>query len=247
MFETALYGGRRRELFLVCVLGALYRSQFRREWRFFPSEPPHFYNQRWNGFEFVYGSARNPYVFSRGFIASEVIQAGDVLLDIGCGDGFFTNAFYSFRCLRIDAIDVEPSAIRAAKELNGAPNISYRHADAVLDPFPSDRYDVVVWDGAIGHFSEPDVSVVLNKITRVLSSMGVFVGSESLGKEGSDHLQFFEDESALAAVFRPYFKHVQIRTMEYQLGNGFLRKEAYWRCANSLGHRHGPTAWTEFA
>jgi SAM-dependent methyltransferase len=245
--EAILYGGRRRESFLVRLLGALHRSQFRREWLLGSGEPPPYYNQRWNGFDFVYGKSRNPYPFTRGFLASEIIRTGDRLLDIGCGDGFFTNTFYSPRCQHVDAIDIEPSAIEAARKLNSAKNIDFHLLDAVRDPFPSDRYDVIVWDGAIGHFATSDLSAVLDKITRALSPSGIFVGSESLGIEGSDHLQFFADEAELAAVFKPYFEHVLIRTLEYRIGTGFLRTESYWRCTHDLHPRHESTTWIDFA
>jgi len=247
LVETAVYGGRLREMVLVRLLGALHRSQFRREWRCFSDEPPHFFNQRWNGFEFTYGSSRTPYVFTRGFLACEILQDGDHLLDIGCGDGFFTNSFFSTRCHHIDAIDVDRSAIETAKRLNCSPKIDYYILDAVRQPFPSERYDVVVWDGAIGHFSKAELSVVLEKIARSLPTSGIFVGSESLGIEGSDHLQFFDDESALASVFKPYFKHVLIRKTEYRIGGGETRIEAYWRCSNDLSPRQMDTTWVDYA
>jgi hypothetical protein len=67
--------------------------------------------------------------------------------------------------------------------------------------------------------------------SQALALAGVFAGSESLGKEGSDHLQFFAAPDDLAALFKPYFKHVELRTQTYS-GDGFVRREAYWRCAN---------------
>jgi SAM-dependent methyltransferase len=247
MLEAILYGGSRRESFLVRLLGALHRSQFRREWLLCPSEQPPYYNQRWNGFNFVYSKSRTPYPFTRGFLVSEIVHPGDRLLDIGCGDGFFTNSFYSSLCLHVDAIDIEPSAIKTARKLNSARNIDFHLLDAVHDPFPSDQYDVIVWDGAVGHFAEADLAAVLDKIARALSPSGIFVGSESLGIEGSDHQQFFEDESALAAVFTPYFEHVLMRKLEYRIGTGFLRTEGYWRCANDLSLRHESTTWADYA
>lgn len=244
--EMVIYGGRLRERFLVYLLGVLHRSQFRREWRFFSDEPPHFYNHRWNGYAFTYGKQRNHYTFLRGFLASEVVREGDCLLEIGCGDGFFSNTFFSGRCRQIHAVDIDPYAIETAKSLNSNPKIEFQIMDAVRSPFPAERYDVIVWDGAIGHFSESDLSIILNKIVNALSPSGVFVGSESLGIDGSDHLQYFENEEALAAVFKPYFKHVFVRTAEYG-GGSFQRREAYWRCANSLNPRHESTKWVDFA
>ena len=246
LLETILYGGNLRESFLVSMLGALHRSQFRREWKLFSKEPPHFFNQRWNGFEFTYGKTRSPYGFFRGFFACEVIQTDDNLLDIGCGDGFFANTFFSCRCRHIDAIDIETSAIETARRINDNPKITFHVLDAVRDPFPGNQYDVIVWDGAIGHFAGSDLSTVLEKIAKCLAPNGIFVGSESLGTEGSDHLVFFDDEAALASVLKPYFKNVSLRTMEYNIRDGFRRKEAYWRCAQELNSRHDSTKWNEF-
>jgi len=243
LLERLIFGGRTREAILLRLLGALYRSQYRREWRFYSHEAPHFFNHRLNGFEFVYGRDRSPFTFFRGFLALEVIRDGDHLLDIGCGDGFFSSAFFAAKCRQIDAIDVEPSAIAAAQRLNLNPRILFHLKDAVREPFPSPDYDVVVWDGAIGHFSPEDLSTVLEKIRQSISPAGIFVGSESLGTEGSDHLQFFKDEAALASIFRPFFKHVLVRVMEYRIRGGYIRKEAYWRCTNDSSSRHADTAW----
>lgn len=243
--EYLVFGGALRERILVGLLGALHRSQQRRDWQLFTHEPPHFYNQRWNGHKFAYGSLRNPYGFTRGFLAAEVIRYNDRLLDIGCGDGFFTNTFYSHRCQHIDAFDIEPSAIRDAERQNSNSKIRFTVLDAVREPFPGTNYDVIVWDGAIGHFASIDLSSVLNKIVNSLAQDGIFVGSESLGTEGSDHLQFFESESELAVVFQPYFKNVWIKSVEYRLEDGSIRREAYWRCWQNKTDRHESTQWID--
>jgi SAM-dependent methyltransferase len=164
-----------------------------------------------------------------------VVQPNDQLLDIGCGDGFFTKRFLSTRCRKVDAVDIEPSAIESAALYNSAPNITYYLLDAVNEPFPSDQYDVIAWDGAVGHFAKETTDLVLAKIQSVLKTNGVFFGSESLGFEGSDHLQFFNSLDDLHGLFEPYFKFVQLRAVNYRTGQGnssFVRQEAFWRCAN---------------
>lgn len=241
--EKILYGGPLRENILVRLLGALHRSQHRRDWILHDGEAPHFYNQRWNGFNFTYGEHRSPAVFTRGFLAAEVIRPGDSLLDIGCGDGFFTKTFFSNDCARIDALDIEPSAVAAARRMNPAPNIDYQLRDAVRDPFPRQNYDVIVWDGAVGHFSADDLETMLSKIAQALAPDGIFVGSETLGREGHDHLQFFPDAASMAALFKPFFPVVRIRVRKYVLDGGYPRTEAYWRCSRNPTTRHSDSEW----
>src|SRR5690606_15201876 len=155
-------------------------SRFVREWVLSPS-PPHFFDQRMNCFQFGFTqSCAGPYAFARGFFAADVVREGDRLLDIGCGDGFFTRRFYAERCAAIDALDIEPTAIEAAELYNGSAKIAYRLCDAVADPFPRPPYDVIVWDGALGHFPPDVVQRMCEKIRDALNNGGVFVGSESL-------------------------------------------------------------------
>jgi len=239
-------GGEIREFVLVKLLEQHYNSKFRRQW-LWSEEPPHFFDQRIGFFWFAFGERSpnyGPYSFYRGFFSSEIIREGDQLLDIGCGDGFFTKRFLAARCTNIDALDIDPSAIKAAKSYNSAPNITYYLLDAVNQPFPEESYDVVVWDGDIGHFSADTTNYMLQKILQHLSHDGIFIGSESLGIEGSDHLQFFHSLNDLYVIFRPYFSHIELRCETYNIG-GVTRKEAYWRCTNEPKRLQG-CHWKEF-
>lgn len=244
--ETIVGGGNLRESVLLSLLKHHYRSRFRREWCL-GSEKPHFTNHRSGAFRLAYeDETLGAYPFYRGFFSSEVVSEGDRLLDIGCGDGFFTKRFLSLKCRHVDAIDVEPTAIRAAASYHHAENITYQVRDAVSKPFPADSYDVVVWDGAIGHFSAEVTNQMLAKIGAVLASDGIFVGSETLGNiEGHDHLQYFDSLDDLSRLLQPHFRYVQLRTVNYQLF-GFVRTEAYWRCANDR-QRIEECAWQDHA
>jgi SAM-dependent methyltransferase len=233
--ESFVGGGKRRESVLLKSLGSYYARQYRRDWQL-GEEEPHFFSQRMGFFDFAFGQrGHGAYSFYRGFFASEVLHYNDRLLDIGCGDGFFTRRFFGERCAHIDAVDIEPSAIEAANMDNGAPNITYHLLDAVNQPFPGDKYDVIVWDGAIGHFAASTTNLMLEKISKALKPEGVFVGSESLGMEGSDHLQFFDSLDDLYKLFKSHFGHIELRSEGYHTGfglDGFFRVEGYWRCAN---------------
>lgn len=233
--ERLMFGGRGVEFVLTRLLRLHYASRFRRDW-LWSKDGPHFFNHRIGFFDFVYGSASGgPYPYSRGFFISELLRQGDRLLDIGCGDGFFTKRFFSKRCASIDGIDIEPDAIDSARRNNGGRNIRYLVLDAVQQPFPTDCYDVVVWDGALGHFSPETTDTMLKKITQVLAKDGVFAGSESLGHEGHDHLQFFERVADLDKHFSKYFAYRAYRVVEYDtdFNPGLMRREAFWRCSNN--------------
>jgi SAM-dependent methyltransferase len=226
--------GARREQFLIKLLNWHFRAKYRLMWGLL-SEVPHFYDQRSHGVCFGFRSvAASSHTLERAAVARDVIADGDKVLDIGCGDGFFTRRFYCDRAWQIDAIDVEQSAIDHAQRFHADPKIIYRKMDAVAEAFPQSQYDVVVWNGALGHFSFDNTSVVMKKISSVLGPHGIFVGSESLGLEGHDHLQFFPDEAAVQRLFRPYFRYVATRVVSYPIGlrREFLRQEVFWRCSN---------------
>jgi SAM-dependent methyltransferase len=244
--EKVVWGGRPRERVLLRLLGGYYESLYRRQWVWSPG-PPHFEDHRIEVFRIAFGRLPvGPQLLYRGVFSSEVIQEGDRLLEIGCGDGFFTTRFFASRCSRIDAIDIEPDAIRMATKVNGSPNVRFFLQDAVRQPFPGSNYDVVVWDGALGHFRADETRELLGKVYGALGQGGVFVGSESLGHEGEDHLQFFESTEDLAALFKQYWKHVQLRSVSYHIGQGgFLRTEAYWRCGRDR-QRLDSATWKSF-
>jgi UDPglucose 6-dehydrogenase len=91
-------------------------------------------------------------------------------------------------------------------------------------------------------------SEMLAKIRNSLGSEGIFVGSESLGLEGSDHLQFFHSLDDLHALFAPYFKYIELRAIDYRAGRGptgFMRNEGYWRCSNDR-KRMAESTWTSY-
>jgi 2-polyprenyl-3-methyl-5-hydroxy-6-metoxy-1,4-benzoquinol methylase len=230
-------GGGTREKILISLLKVHYDSKFRRVW-VYSEEPPHFYDHRIGGFYFVFGKNDvGPYSFYRGFFSSEVIREGDRLLDIGCGDGFFTKRFLSDKCAHVDAIDIEPTAIKTATIYNNDPRISYSLLDAVVQPFPNKEYDVIVLDSVLGHLAPETTIHMLTKMRSSLTQEGVFVGSESLtSREGHDHLQFFDSLDDLYLLFKPFFKHIHLRRVNYRIGlnRDFIRQEAYWRCSNSL-------------
>jgi len=233
-WEGLVWGGTIREEVLIWLLRHHYQSLFRRLWQL-GTKKPHFTYHRLTWFLFGFGKGRiHPYQLARAFYAAEVLRSDDTVLDIGCGDGFLTNHFLSTQCAEVDAIDIDPGAIHLAKRTNTRSNITYYLRNAVTEPFPRDKYDVIVWNGAIGHFAPAETALVLKKIATALHPAGIFAGSESLGHEGHDHLQFFRTTRDLEDLFQSHFAHVWTKALRYPINDAtFIRDEAYWWCSNS--------------
>jgi SAM-dependent methyltransferase len=239
--ERGAFGGERRRAALMRALVAHDRSLLRRQWQL-ADEMPHFYDHRLGSLLFSAGEEPGFGMF-RGFLAAQIMRPADVVLDIGCGDGFFASRLFAPRVAHVDSIDIEPSAIAHASRYHAAPNVTYYVLDAVAAAFPRSRYDVIVWDGALGHFPPNVTRRMLSKIRASLTDGGVFVGSESLGEEGHDHLQFFDDVEALRGLLSGDFATVQVSQMDYVIPGGLLRHEGYWRCASSDSDRLTSTGW----
>jgi SAM-dependent methyltransferase len=235
--ELMVFGSQIREQLAKRVLSSYYASVFRRQWAWQVYGEPHFSIHSKGLFSLFDGKAgEGVYAFSRAFLSADVVSKQATVLDIGCGDGALTKRFYAPKAAHVDAVDIEESAVNYAVRHNSARNISYRRLDAIAEPFPRSGYDLIVFDGAIGHFNREGSEAVLKKISSALAPRGVFCGSESLGKEGHDHLQVFETSDDLRSLLGAHFKHVRIKQNEYPVefvsGN---RIEAYWRCSNADG------------
>jgi SAM-dependent methyltransferase len=239
--ERVIYGGEWRRSALMSLLVRLDKSLLRRQWEL-ADEMPHYYDHRLGSVLFAAGQG-TPYAMFRAFLAAQVMRPGDVVLDIGCGDGFFASRVFSPRVTHVDSVDIEPSAIAHATRHNAAANVRFHLLDAVAQPFPRERYDVVVWDGALGHFAADVTQRMLTKIRTAMVDDGAFVGSESLGIEGHDHLQFFNDLEALRGVLAQEFGTVELNQMDYEIPGGLLRHEGYWRCAIGNSKRLAASSW----
>ena len=124
--EHVIGGGRSRERLLPGARSARTMPRGSGGSGCWTDEPPHFFDHRIGAFDLAFGSAKSgPYPWFRAFFAAEVIRDGDMLLDIGCGDGFFTARFFAPRCRAVDGVDVDPDAIATARRENAGANVRY--------------------------------------------------------------------------------------------------------------------------
>ncbi|MBU1626637.1 class I SAM-dependent methyltransferase, partial [bacterium] len=197
-------------------------------------EAPHWFDHRID--LFTWSGHLNPHWVERGVYSYEVMKSGCTVLDLGCGDGFYPYYFYSIVASRIDAIDIEPSAITHARKFHNHSKIHYYQQDIVSDSFPADNYDIVTWDGAIGHFSKDEIQVIMSKIRDVLGQSGTLTGYEVIEtKENKswDHKIALTSVGNLKRLLNQYFPYVGIFET-FSPG----RHNVYFRCSldvNRLG------------
>jgi cyclopropane fatty-acyl-phospholipid synthase-like methyltransferase len=186
----------------------------RREWF---DHQAHFYLPDQGGAEWA----------ERGSVSNEIIQPGDRVLDLCCGDGFFARRFYVERAEHIDAVDLDPEAIRHATTVNGHPAISFGVANVTSDPFPAPVYGSILWTAAIEHFGDDAIVAILEKCRAALAPDGA-LGGMTLAADRSGnvfHERVFADADDLKQLLARVFPTVFVATRVHP-----HRTCLYFRC-----------------
>ena len=149
----------------------------------------------------------------RGVFGSLGLKGGK-LLELSCGDGFNAKHFYAHRSKEVVACDFDPTAIHAAKNKNSANNIKYLLAD-IRHQMPSGKYENIVWDAAIEHFTPEEIKSIMTDIKHRLTDDGILSGytiveREDGGKHLHQHEYEFKDMDDLKSFLTPHFKSVRV-------------------------------------
>jgi len=89
-------------------------------------------------------------------ITGMTTMKGRTLLDLGCGDGYFTRLFYDTEGpSSIVGIDPAANAIEAAVAKRGDRRIEFSVGDGHSLPFESKAFDIVLIQGVLHHDNEP--------------------------------------------------------------------------------------------
>jgi SAM-dependent methyltransferase len=99
------------------------------------------------------------------------LQAGLRCIDVGCGNGAFTELLVD-RCKPAEAqgIDPSPEQIAFARERHTAEVAEFRVGDAMALPFPDDRFDAAIM--ALVIFFVPDPAKGVAEMARVVCPGG---------------------------------------------------------------------------
>lgn len=202
-------------------------TEFWRTWTF--GNVPHWYDHSLDYWKWP--ADLHPHWLERGIYAVQVMTPGCKVLDIGCGDGFYSHYFYASIAGQVDAIDLDRNAIAHARRYHAHSNLRFVQQNAVTDRFPDTNYEVIVMDGALGHFQPEDLDALLRRIRAALAPGGLFVGfevAESEDAQSWDHPIALPDEQAFRDLLAPYFPHVAIYT-NHTPG----RYNVYFRCGEN--------------
>jgi SAM-dependent methyltransferase len=169
----------------------------------------HYLDQHWQ-----WSATNNSLWVERGVFSRLVMKPDSKMLEICCGDGFNTRHFYSSRASSIIAIDFDKDAIPHAKRYNSALNVTYVLQD-IRKGLPAGPFDNIVWDAAIEHFTETEISTIMGQLVERLGSDGILSGytltEAAGGKKSNDlHEYEFKDKEDLRRFFTPHFKHVKV-------------------------------------
>jgi acetyltransferase-like isoleucine patch superfamily enzyme len=118
-----------------------------------------------------------PYINKRPGFASACIKSDDMVLDVGCGDGYITDKL-SGRCGKITGIDYSEEAVNeAAKQF---PGTEYLHMSSTNLKFAADTFDKVVCFEILEHQTLMQARRTVQEIYRVLKPQGMVIGSTPL-------------------------------------------------------------------
>lgn len=199
-------------------------------------QPPAWFDHR---IDLYYHWPHNLFWLERGILPRKHMFDGCTVLDLFCGDGFYSRYFYSTITGHIDAIDKDPRAIAHAKRWHSHPRIHYATLDAVKEEFPRSRYDVIVWFEAIEHLSQADYKALVQRIKSAIGTTGVLVGSttivpeDQLGKCNWEHQNEFASISKLQEFLSRDFSEIQTEVTVYPVVGGWERCTAYFTVAKS--------------
>ncbi|MFZ5424783.1 MAG: class I SAM-dependent methyltransferase [Patescibacteria group bacterium] len=104
------------------------------------------------------------------------IQPGDKILDMGCGEGFYSMIFDQLFDVEVTAVDYDEEILSMAREwLNNATKVTLMQGDITNLPFEDNYFDKIVCTEVLEHI--PDDVKAAKELFRVLKPGGVLAAT----------------------------------------------------------------------
>jgi ubiquinone/menaquinone biosynthesis C-methylase UbiE len=122
-------------------------------------------------------------------IESLDLQAGQNVLEVGCGTGATMVRLERYNLARIDGLDLLPAMLRVARRRLrlaglGARSRLYLAKPGAPFPIPYGTYDRVYTESVLGMQDAEGARALLNEICRVVRPGGRYVANEAIWREG---------------------------------------------------------------
>ncbi len=159
------------------------------------------YKEHKNFFEIAYKTGSDIWtelsINNRGQILIEQIPLGSLILDVGCGRGFFAKHLAELG-YRVIGIDFEKNIInKMNKEIKNwglEGKLKFMEGDALDIPFEDKSFDAICDFGLLEHLYKEDWSIYVDEINRVLKPGGFYLNI-SLSRETLSFLDFIPKKS----------------------------------------------------
>ena len=99
---------------------------------------------------------------------TEFIQADSVVLELGCGTGYFTKEIIKTDA-KVTAIDISPDLLAVAREQVRASNVTFMEENAYRMTFSDNYFDYIIGSSVLHHL---DIPKALSEMFRVLKPGG---------------------------------------------------------------------------
>lgn len=117
------------------------------------------------------------------YIAEEMIEPGDSVLEIGCGTGSLASAICSRGAKKVTGIDISSSMITLA--IKNAPQAEFFRLSAVeLDNLSDRKFDKIIATLSFSEMTEDERDVVLREIRKLLLPGGKLIIADEVRPEG---------------------------------------------------------------
>ncbi|HIH96833.1 MAG TPA: methyltransferase domain-containing protein [Thermoplasmata archaeon] len=152
-----------------------------------------------------------PYINQRAEIGSRCLDSADVILDIGCGEGYITNILKD-KCKKIIGIDYSQEAVDIS--INKF-SLECYHMNCTSLKFESEVFDKVLCFEVLEHLTSLQAQKTLSEIHRVLKSDGLVIGSTPIRTTSvstpSTYSHIYEhSKQELEALLNKFFIEVKI-------------------------------------
>lgn len=186
------------------------------EWGYSPNPEwyDHFLDQYWGWSKIGTGMP-----WERGIFSSIALKKNGKALELCCGDGFNAYHFYAIHLESIISVDFDRAAIEHARKNFKNSKIRYEICD-IRSSIPIGKFDNVIWDAAIEHFTESEINKIMSDIKDRLTDKGILSGYTITARPDGqkmhhDHGYEFSSKEDLMRFLSPYFQRVKIFETDY--------------------------------